>query len=115
MKVLRAGKTPRKWSLKMSCTGAGYGARGCGAVLRIGQEDLFVPEDRAEKLHCVAAILCPLCERVTDLEEGDVPVALRADLPSRTDWQAAQEARRSEKADRALRGRGKDEDDFSWR
>ncbi len=41
MKVIRKGRKQRGWSKEYTCTGAGNGLGGCGAVLLVEEGDLY--------------------------------------------------------------------------
>lgn len=41
MKIIKAGRPQKGWSKELTCTGAGNGNGGCGAVLLVEQDDVF--------------------------------------------------------------------------
>lgn len=44
MKIIKAGRPQKGWSKEFTCTGAGNGMGGCGAVLLVEQDDVFGTE-----------------------------------------------------------------------
>lgn len=91
MKVLKEGPG---WSAKITCTGAGTGGGGCGSLLEIKKEDLFIlyGGDYIESVP-YASFRCPRCEVDTCLEDEQVDYPKRWKrkgdshrLPDRPDW-----------------------------
>lgn len=73
MKVIKPG-SQLSWSIEATCTGAGNGRPGCGALLLVEEGDLFRTESNA--LHETTTYItfrCP-CGRATDLPRSSVPL-----------------------------------------
>lgn len=90
MKVIKSGSGQRGWAHECSCTGAGNGNAGCGAVLLVEQADLFKTYSHA--LHETTTYVtfeCPECEQWTDISSSArvgsvrIPSHIIRKLPSR--------------------------------
>lgn len=74
MKVLQTGRPPAEWVLEQECTGRGNGGAGCGAILLLSYDDLFLTAEMAPMGRQVAVTCeCPECSCYTDLEVKDFP------------------------------------------
>lgn len=76
MKILTPGKNPgiREWSDEITCTGAGNGNHGCGAVLLVSKSDLYMGASHArDETTNYVMFMCPQCGAETDLWNGDRP------------------------------------------
>lgn len=74
MKVLEKGNGIG-WIATISCTGKGISNYGCGALLEIDKDDLFMVYggDYTESIP-YAAIICPECKAQTCLEDMKIKV-----------------------------------------
>lgn len=76
MKVIRKGREQKGWAKEYTCTGAGNGNGGCGAVLLVEIGDVF--ETQRNCMHetdFFTTFRCPECQVLTDIE---VPGHVRA-------------------------------------
>ena len=77
MKVLEKGPG---WSLKTKCTGFGNGNGGCGSVLLVEKDDIFITvssnyaDDDNDYYY---TFCCPVCNQQTDIKEDDLPASVR--------------------------------------
>lgn len=74
MKVLKAGRPQKGWSMKFVCTGAGNGGGGCEAKLLVEQGDVFLTESHArDETTVYHTFRCPECGVNTDIQSSDRP------------------------------------------
>jgi hypothetical protein len=70
MKVIEKGDGRKGWAKEFRCTGAGNGNGGCGALLLVEQNDLYITRHfdygGGESVH--VTFRCPLCYNETDVE-----------------------------------------------
>jgi hypothetical protein len=88
MKIIKAGRPQKGWSKEFTCTGAGNGMGGCGAVLLVEQDDVF----RTASHHYDGSseyyntFKCASCGVLTDIKEH-LPFrargARRGEIPGR--------------------------------
>ena len=80
MEVLQKGEG---WNLKQICTGYGNGGGGCGSLLKVSAEDLFVTCNSAwgfiEQTKYIT-FECPVCKIYTDLDDCDIPYQIRKNI-----------------------------------
>lgn len=74
-------KKAPKWSMDVECTGKGNGEDGCGAVLRVTQEDVFKNQVRSgNETNTYLTIRCCGCGVMTDLAKNhdydNVPIRI---------------------------------------
>lgn len=72
MKVLKEGPG---WSIEKNCTGKGNGGGGCGALLAVEREDIFLTSD-GDYTGCAEYFFtfkCPCCDVMTNLTNDEVP------------------------------------------
>jgi hypothetical protein len=69
MKVIKQGNPHQAWTRKLTCTGAGNGGEGCGAVLEVTFADIYTTtsswydgSSESYKTFC-----CPCCGAETDI------------------------------------------------
>lgn len=90
METLKPGRGKRGWSTTAECSGKGNGSDGCGATLRVDQEDLFtteVPHDARQYV----TFKCHECGALTDLGDTyrcDIPDDIVIKLPPQHEWEA---------------------------
>ena len=68
MKILRKGRPQTGWAKEYTCTGAGNGDGGCGAVLLVEIGDVF--ETQRNCMHetvYFTTFRCPECQVLTDI------------------------------------------------
>ncbi len=71
MKILKPGRSQKGWTKEFTCTGGGNGGGGCGALLLVGQDDIF----RTSSSHYDGStdhyqtFKCPACYVWTDITE----------------------------------------------
>lgn len=71
MKVLKSGSGQQGWAKECTCTGAGNGNAGCGAVLLVEQRDLFKTHSSArDEVTTYITFECPECKQWTDIQSG---------------------------------------------
>lgn len=89
MDILTPGKEPKKWVLEVVCSGWGHSAEGCGAVLRVHQEDLYQTDSPSNGLFVdfdtYITFRCCSCGVETDLTDNDKPCDW-PNLPTRDAW-----------------------------
>lgn len=77
MKVLEKGEG---WNLKVKCTGSGNGDGGCGSLLLVEENDIYVTAknyyDGSTDLYFT--FCCPVCGTETDICENNVPSRIRS-------------------------------------
>ena len=78
MKVLQHGN-PNGWEIEWDCSGAGNGNGGCGALLLVAEDDIFVTAntDYAGDTDYYYTFKCPDCGRMTDIPAKKIPTAIR--------------------------------------
>lgn len=85
MEVLQKGDG---WSMNVTCTGAGNDGGGCGSLLKVSAEDLFLTCNFAwgfiEQTKYIT-IECPVCKIYTDLNEYDIPPQIRKNVKFKSD------------------------------
>ena len=79
MEVLQKGKG---WHLKEKCTGKGNGDGGCGSLLKIEEQDLFITMNYCYDGSSDRYITfqCPVCKWYTDLSDSKVPYQIQKTL-----------------------------------
>lgn len=69
MKVIKEGSGQRGWSTEATCTGAGNGKGGCGAVLLVEAPDIFSTYSHArDESTQYKTFKCCQCGVLTDLK-----------------------------------------------
>ena len=76
MKVLEKGPG---WSIKQECTGIGNGGAGCGSLLLVEADDIYMTEsyDYGGGHDIYYTFTCPICGRETDIKSGSLPSAIK--------------------------------------
>lgn len=76
MKVLKEGKG---YLLEVTCTGKGNGGAGCGAVLGVSKEDVYMTEsyDYGGGHDIYYTIRCPRCGTETDISIDKLPDSVK--------------------------------------
>lgn len=79
MKVLQEGPG---WSIKQKCTGIGNGGGGCGALLEVEREDIYLTSSTAlsGETDYYFTFRCPCCDIETDVPEREVPAIIKRNL-----------------------------------
>ena len=86
MKVITPGRPQNGWAQEFTCTGAGNGNGGCGAVLLVEQCDLYQTSSSCrDETDYYTTFQCSECGVETDIK--DVPI--REALPSKETWEKA--------------------------
>lgn len=81
MKVIKEGVPGGLWHPQVTCTGAGNGNHGCGAILELEESDLFHTQhtDYGGDTEHYITIECPCCSRWTDIQKTvDIPYGIRS-------------------------------------
>lgn len=95
MKVLKPGDGRKEWSVEATCTGSGNGGGGCGAVLLVGESDLFKTSshhyDGSSEYY--ATFKCPCCGVKTDVPPAKVPGNVWSQMPADPDNRPATDPR----------------------
>ena len=96
MKVLKKGRKPKAWIRKFTCTSLGGSGKGegCGALLQVGEEDLFVVSEEYSSTYdycgkvteSLVKFRCPVCGAETKVP-SEVPFKF-SELPKRSVWLA---------------------------
>ncbi len=97
MKLIKPGDGRKEpWQKELTCTGAGNGEHGCGAVLLVEQADLFKTgggQDRSgADMDVFITFECSECHALTDLKDADHPYGVWTDLKFYMAWKAEQQA-----------------------
>jgi len=88
MKVIQRGREQTGWSIQKTCTGAGNGSGGCGAILLVEKADVFSTESHArDETTRYATFKCCECGVMTDLCDKEVPSKLWRGMKSRKEWE----------------------------
>lgn len=71
MKIIKAGRPQKGWSKEFTCTGAGNGNGGCGAVLLVEQDDVFGTashhyDGSSEYYNTFKCAACGVCPDIKD-------------------------------------------------
>lgn len=76
MKVIKEGKG---FITEVTCTGKGNGGVGCGAVLGINKEDVYVTSssDYTGDTEYYYTITCPCCGVETDIDSRELPDSVK--------------------------------------
>ena len=79
MKVLQEGPG---WSIKQKCTGIGNGGGGCGALLEVERNDIYLTSstDLSGETDYYFTFRCPCCDIETDVPEKDIPTIIKRNL-----------------------------------
>jgi hypothetical protein len=90
MEVIKKGN-PKGWEKEVTCTGKGNHNDGCGAVLKVCKDDLFISETSSYdgSGESYITIRCCECGVWTDLGSpysGDFRFANRTNLPTPKAW-----------------------------
>lgn len=76
MKVLKEGPG---WNIEQTCTGKGNGDGGCGAVLLVEKDDIYMTWHTylAGDTDYYYTFTCPCCDVKTDIPEEELPLTVR--------------------------------------
>ena len=76
MKVLKEGKG---YIVEVECTGKGNGMAGCGAILGISKEDVYMTSssDYTGDTDYFYTITCPCCGVETDIDSMGLPQSVK--------------------------------------
>ena len=81
MKVLKKGRKQKGWASEMKCTGRGNGGGGCGALLLVEEEDVFLTHNSCMgESDYFFTFKCPECWVKTDIPDGTIPAHLSTKL-----------------------------------
>jgi hypothetical protein len=95
VKLLKRGWKQQGWAMERTCSGAGYGGGGCGALLLVEEGDLFLTESHVrDETTTYITFVCSECGVRTDINNAVIPAHVRAKLRSYEDW-AKHRAKRS--------------------
>lgn len=79
MKVIKEGRPQKGWAAEHTCSGAGNGNGGCGAILLIEESDLFMTSSTCrDETDYYVTFTCCQCGVKTDPK--DIPVRIRSAL-----------------------------------
>lgn len=68
MRLLKPGRQQRGWSMEFECTGHGNRGGGCGAMLLVEKDDVFITESHAMgETDRYNTFKCSECGVLTDL------------------------------------------------
>lgn len=74
MKVIKKGRPQKGWAKEFECTGEGNKGGGCGALLLVEEEDIFISGyvggNFRETGDPAYSFACPECNVITDIESG---------------------------------------------
>lgn len=84
MKVLKEGRPQEGWAIEIECTGAGNKEGGCGALLLVERDDVFVTRSHArDETTTYNTFRCGACGVWTDIYERRLPFKPREKDPRR--------------------------------
>ena len=66
MKVLEPGREQKGWITEAHCTGNWNGGGGCGALLLVEPDDVFITENHTQGNDVIVTFRCPDCGSTTD-------------------------------------------------
>lgn len=83
MKIIKKGREQKGWSKEHTCTGKGNGGGGCGALLLVSENDLYMTSrsDYTGDTDYFTTFKCPCCGVETDIE--GVPSRVWSELKPR--------------------------------
>ena len=69
-------------AIKQKCTGFGNGGGGCGALLEVEREDIYLTShtDITGETDYFYTFRCPCCSNETDIPEKNIPPIIRRNL-----------------------------------
>lgn len=78
MKVIKQGIEGGSWSKEYTCDGRGNGRDGCGAILEVSGNDLFLTENTSmdQSSEYYITFQCPCCKTWNDIINDDIPSGL---------------------------------------
>ncbi len=72
MKVLKKGRPQKGWTKEYKCTGKGNKGGGCGALLQVEEDDLFLTQSHArDEITEYISFRCCECGVITDIWNAD--------------------------------------------
>ena len=83
MKVLKKGKPQVGWAKEYLCSGSGNGDGGCGALLLVEQDDVFLTIGNGGRNDKYFTFRCPDCGVWTDLPKSEVTFTVRPKVSER--------------------------------
>jgi hypothetical protein len=86
MKVIIPGRPQNGWSKEFTCTGAGNGNGGCGAVLLVEQDDLYQTSRSFYDGSSEYYVTFKCCECGVETDAKDVPCNISNKLITKEDW-----------------------------
>jgi len=71
MKIIKEGRPQQGWAKEFECTGAGNGDGGCGAILLVEQQDIFMTSSSHYdgSVDHYKTFRCPACRVRTDIPD----------------------------------------------
>ena len=71
MKVIEKGRPQKGWAKQCRCTGAGNSGGGCGALLLVERDDLYLTQRNCrDETDYFLTFRCPECVVETDVSDG---------------------------------------------
>lgn len=81
MKIIKKGREQKGWASEFECTGSGNGDGGCGAILLVEEEDVYLTSSSAlHEIDYYNTFKCCACGVLTDIPDRDFPGQLRTKL-----------------------------------
>lgn len=84
MKIIKPGRNQKGWAHEFTCTGAGNGNGGCGAILLVEQADLYqTSSSYMNETDYYVTFKCISCRVETDVDQVFIPSHIKDCLPKR--------------------------------
>ena len=86
MKVIKPGRPPKEWSMRVLCSGNGNGGGGCNATLEIVENDIYVTrsEHYDGSIDFYFTIKCCECGVESDISEFSIPHKIKDNIRIRS-------------------------------
>lgn len=83
MKVIKKGREQKGWAQEFTCTGKGNGDGGCGAVLLVEEDDIYITKSGCRTTEQYNTFRCCECKVETDLLDNEIPARIREEMTTK--------------------------------